>query len=242
MGTMKQYKELAKYYDTIYSFKDYRNEALELNALIRKYKKSDGNSLLDVGCGTGRHLLYLKKSFDCTGVDLNEEMLRIARDRVKGVKFIRGDMMSLSLGAKFDAIVVLFSAIGYVKTYAKLKMTIANFYNMLKPGGVLIIDGWFTRKQFKVGKVHLRTSELEGLKIARLGFSRIRGNVSILEEHYLVAEANRGIDYYVDVQELGLFEKDKFVQIMKDAGFDSRTFEASIMGRHRYLGVKPLSV
>ncbi|MFX1344099.1 MAG: methyltransferase domain-containing protein, partial [Promethearchaeota archaeon] len=72
------YKELAKYYDLIYSWKDYRKETNKIEKLIKKYKKSDGNKLLDVACGTGKHVEYLKENFSCTGIDLNVEMINIA--------------------------------------------------------------------------------------------------------------------------------------------------------------------
>lgn len=92
-----------------------------LKKLISRYKKSKGRDLLDVACGTGNHLKYLKNSFSCTGTDIDEEMLSIARKKVKGVVFKKADMTTLSLNKKFDVITCLFSSIGYVKTYANLR-------------------------------------------------------------------------------------------------------------------------
>ncbi|MEI8008852.1 MAG: hypothetical protein WCI00_05715 [bacterium] len=46
------YRELAKYYDLIYSSKDYKKEADIIHKLITKYKKTNGNALLEVACGT----------------------------------------------------------------------------------------------------------------------------------------------------------------------------------------------
>ena len=56
MADQALYKELAKYYDLIYSFKDYKKESEILVKLIRKYKQSDDKSLLDVGCGTNNQV------------------------------------------------------------------------------------------------------------------------------------------------------------------------------------------
>ena len=53
-------KELAKYYDLIYSWKDYKKEVENINKLILKYKQSRGKRLLEVACGTGHHLQYFK--------------------------------------------------------------------------------------------------------------------------------------------------------------------------------------
>lgn len=121
------YGELARYYDLIYSFKDYRREAVRVKALISHYKKSEGKELLDIACGTGHHLEYLKDEFSCTGVDISNEILEVARKNVEGVVFKRADMATLNLGKKFDVITCLFSSIGYVKTRTNLRKTIRNF-------------------------------------------------------------------------------------------------------------------
>lgn len=46
------YTDLARYYDLIYSWKDYQKEAATIQRLIVKYKRSKGNDLLEVACGT----------------------------------------------------------------------------------------------------------------------------------------------------------------------------------------------
>ena len=68
------YKELARYYDLIYPYKNYKKEAEDISDLISKYKRSEGDTLLDVACGTGKHLEYFQNEFSCTGIDLNQEM------------------------------------------------------------------------------------------------------------------------------------------------------------------------
>ena len=69
---------MAKYYDLIYSWKDYRKEADKIKSLIKKHKKSDGHDLLEVACGTGKHLPYLIESFSIFATDLNKTMLSVA--------------------------------------------------------------------------------------------------------------------------------------------------------------------
>lgn len=65
------FKDLAKYYDLIYSWKEYKNEAQVIKSLIEKYKKSDSNNLLEVACGTGKHIQYFKDSFSILATDAN---------------------------------------------------------------------------------------------------------------------------------------------------------------------------
>ena len=94
------YKELARYYDIIYKNKNYRTEAAEILEIVTKLKRSKGNSLLDVACGTGRHIEYLQHNFSCTGIDLSQDMLDVAGSRLKGVDLRQGDMLNLNIDKK----------------------------------------------------------------------------------------------------------------------------------------------
>ncbi|MCE2518823.1 MAG: hypothetical protein J4G15_03210 [Alphaproteobacteria bacterium] len=55
------YKDLARYYDLIYSWKDYEKEAVAIRRLISRYQESEDKELLEVACGTGKHAQYLKR-------------------------------------------------------------------------------------------------------------------------------------------------------------------------------------
>lgn len=233
------YNELAKYYDLIYSWKDYKKEANQINKLINKYKKSGENELLDVGCGTGKHLHYFKDKFSCTGIDLNEEIIDIAKTNVSDVIFVQGDMIDFDLKKTFDVIFCLFSSIGYVKTYDNLEKTIVNFSKHLKSGGVVIIEPWFTKSSYWVGIPGMTTYDGEDIKIARVNTTSLENNLSIMEMHYLIAEKDKEVKYFVDSHELGLFEIDKFLEIMSKSGFKAEFLKDGLMeGRGLYIGIK----
>jgi ubiquinone/menaquinone biosynthesis C-methylase UbiE len=222
------YRKYAKYYDLIYSHKDYKKEAKKILELISKYKKSDGNTLLEFACGTGMHMQYFAKKFRCTGVDLNKGILSIAKKRIPGAVFKEGNMANCRLGKRFDVVLCLFSSIGYVKTYANLRRTIRNFARHLKKGGVVIIDPWFTMKQYTPGSINMATYDSKDLKIARLNMSERKGIVSILDMHFLVAEKNKKVIHFVDRHELGMFEHDKTLKFLRNNGI-----AASLVGQKR---------
>jgi ubiquinone/menaquinone biosynthesis C-methylase UbiE len=235
------YRELAKYYDLIYSFKDYKKEAVRIKALVSKYKKLEGKELLDVACGTGHHLEYLKDEFSCMGVDISNEILEVARKNVKGVVFKQADMTTLNLGKKFDVITCLFSSIGYVKTCKNLRRTIRNFSKHLKDGGVVLIEPWFTKSTYIPGPPHMSIYDGKDIKIARLNVSELRGNLSVMDMHYLVAERGKGVKHFVDRHELGLFEVDETLRIMKKAGLQSKFLKRGLMReRGMFVGMKQL--
>ncbi len=234
-----QYGRLAKYYDLLYSWKDYKEESRTLVELIRRYKVAAGTSLLDVGCGTRKHLQCLAEHFACVGMDASGAMLQVAKRNVKGVEFVRGDMVDFDLGRKFDVVLCLFSSIGYVRTYPRLARTLRNFARHLSDGGVAIIEPWFTRSTVKDGYVHVLVQGGEDVKVVRVDITRIRGNLSVLDERIVVAERAKGISTYKDRMVMGLFDQVVFLRLMRDAGLRARYLKRSLApGRGIYVGIK----
>src|SRR5215475_11363991 len=239
MNRQTIFKSLAQHYDLLYSWKDYKKEAETIRELIRAYKKSPGNDVLEVACGTGKHAELLQDDFAIVATDLNEDMLRIARRRCKRVSFVRADMVSLELGRQFDVVLCLFSSIGYVRTRARLRKTLSNFARHLKIGGVVIIEPWWTNASYRVGTVTMTTVGNDDVKIARQSVSKIRGDVSIMDMHYLIGERNNAVTHHVDRHELGLFERRDMLAAMRQAGLRAQ-FEAKglMPDRGLYIAVK----
>ncbi len=232
------YRELAKYYDLIYSKKDYKGEAEKVASLIQKYKKSDGKELLDVACGSGNHLKYLQKKFICTGLDINSQMINIAKVKAKKAIFIKSDMAKMSLGKQFDVLICMFSAIGYVKTYSALQKTIVNFSRHLKKGGVLLIQPWLTMSSFHAGLPHMETYDGKDIKVARLSISKIMSGYSVVDMHYLIAEKDQDVRCFKDRHVLGLFETGRVLRLMGNAGLRAIFLKKEFGNRGVYLGIK----
>jgi SAM-dependent methyltransferase len=181
---------------------------------------------------------HLGDDFSCTGLDINGEMLELAKKNIEDAEFIEADMITMSLGRRFDVITCLFSSIGYVKTYENLGKTLRNFANHLKPGGLLLIEPWFTEDVYWVGVPWMDTYEDDDVKIARLNVSRKEGNVSVMDMHYLVAERDAGVKHYVGRHELGLFDTDRTLELMREAGFRaSYTAEGTPSSRRLYIDI-----
>jgi ubiquinone/menaquinone biosynthesis C-methylase UbiE len=233
------YSDLAEYYDQINHWKDYRKEVTTLRALIRKNKRTTGKALLDVGCGTGKHINYLRKDFDCTGVDASEKMLAVARRNVSGVKFVQGNMTNFDLGKKFDVVLCLFSAIGHLLTKREIRMAASNFARHMKKGGVLIIEPWIKKSDWKPGTIHLRVYDTGNLKIVRLSYSRMSGNFSLLDERYLIGKKGEGTEHVEDHHKMRLFEPEVLLSALERAGLDARfTTESLMPGRGLVIATK----
>lgn len=239
MKKQSLYRNLAPYYDLIYSLKDYKKESNKINKLIARYKKSNGKDLLEIACGTGSHLKYLKQKYFCTGIDLNQGILKIAKNSIKNVNFKKANMVNFNLNKKFDIITCLFSSIGYVKTYQNLQKTLQNFSKHLKTGGIVIIEPWLTKSSYKPCTPHMTTYESKNIKIARLVVPKIKGNISEMDMHYLVAERNKEVKYFIDRHELGLFEIYKTLRFMEQACLKARFLKNGLMkDKGLFIGIK----
>lgn len=233
------YGVLAKYYDRIYHWKDYEGEAETLRRIISRYKRSTGKSLLDVGCGTGKHIQILRKDFGCVGVDASQQMLREARKNIPGIKLVKGDMRDFRIGSRFDVVVSLFSGIGHLRTYANLRRAMANFVLHMKEGGVLIIEPWITEEVYKSGLVHMQTYDGADAKIVRMSVGGKKRMLSTLRYHYLIGEAGGDIIHMTDYNELAMYDPKEVLRIMRGQGLEARFLRQSLMpGRGLYVGVK----
>lgn len=233
------FTDLAEYYDLIYSWKEYKNEAQMLKSLIKQHKKSKGNDLLEVACGTGKHLQYLKDSFSILATDFNKDMLAVARRNIADVTFKQADMIHLDLDKTFDVIICLFSSIGYVKNYKNLNKTIENFSKHLKKGGIVIIEPWFTESSYKAGLPTMTTYDGDDIKIARLCVCKKRGILSVMDMHYLVAKKDKKVINFTERHELAMFETDKTLDIMRKNGLSAKFLKNGLMkDRGLYIGVK----
>jgi SAM-dependent methyltransferase len=244
MPSQKEYKpsfeKQAAYYDAIYEAqgKDYQKEARLIHETIDKYKKTPVRTLLDVACGTGGHFPFLKEWYLVEGLDLDEHMLEVARNRFPEGVFHQGDMVDFHLNRKFDAITCLFSAIGYVKTAQNLRAAVKNMSDHLTEGGVLIVEPWFTPDQWYVGTPHATFVDKPDLKIARINISEREGDVSVINFHFLVATEGK-IEYFTELHELGLFDDEEYIRAFKEAGLDTSYDQQGITGRGLYIGLKP---
>jgi len=233
------FSKSAQYYDDIYLAlgKNYSVEADKVHRLIQKHKKSRGKLLLDVACGTGLHAGYLSKNYKVEGLDLDAKMLSTARRKHPKIRFTQGDMTSFKLGHRFDAIVCLFSSIGYVKTKSKLQKAIKTMDQHLLPGGVLLIEPWFTPKQWKPGRVYALHVDKPDRKIVRMSHSRQRGKTSVLEFQYLIGTP-KGVEHSKEIHELGLFTHKEYLDAFKAAGLSVIHDPKGLDGRGLYIAKK----
>jgi SAM-dependent methyltransferase len=97
-----------------------------------------GSSILDAGCGTGRVAIELAaRGFDCVGVDVDDSMLAVARERAAELPWVLADLARLDLQRTFDVVVSAGNVIPLLEpgTEAQVVQRLADH---LAPGGLLV--------------------------------------------------------------------------------------------------------
>ena len=172
-------------------------------------------------------------------MDLEPELLEMARQRNPEIAFHQGDMIDFDLGHTFDIVTCLFSSVGYVKTLDNLNKAVHCMASHLKPGGLLLVEPWFTPGDWHSGTPHAMLIDEPQLKIARLNTSFAEGRLSYFDFHYLIATP-KGTEHVVERHELGLFEREEMRTAFERASLQASYDATGLTGRGLWIGQSPM--
>ena len=223
----------ARIYDAIYGGQDYAAAGRRVQEHIQRLAP-EARDLLDVGCGTGRHLEHLRDHYAVEGLDLSPELLAVARERLPDVPLHTADMAEADLGRRFDVVTCLFSAIGYVRTADRLEATLARMAGHLRPGGVALVEPWFTPEAYWPRHLVANFHEEPDLRVAWMYVHARRDDVSVLDIQYLVGEPE-GVEHFTERHELGLFTDAQYRGAFAAAGLHAEHDPEGLFGRGLYL-------
>jgi SAM-dependent methyltransferase len=184
---MSVFNNYAQYYNLLYKDKNYQEEVDYIEKLIKTYSKNSVNSILDLGCGTGRHdTLLNKKGFKITGVDLSEKMIEIAKNQnIKNSEFIIGDVRNLNLNRQFDAVISLFHVASYQTTNEDFVNYMQTAYNHLKKGGIFIFDFWYGPAVLTDKPTNrIKRLENENIKLTKISEPLFHENENIVDVNF----------------------------------------------------------
>jgi SAM-dependent methyltransferase len=235
------YAGAAQFYDVIHDARG-RDASAEADTVTGELRRRcpEATSLLDVACGTGANLPRFAELFDdVVGLDLSEEMLAVASGRCPGLALVQADMRDFDLQRRFDAVVCLFSGIGYLTEEADLRRAIATMAAHLEPGGVLMIEGWIELEYWSGSTIHAESRRTDEMAVARVARSYRDGILSQIFMRYTAASA----DEIITVDEhhtMRLSDPREFEGAYHSAGLGCERLPHMLHpGRAVYVGVAP---
>lgn len=111
----------------------------ELKLLEGKLRSKTDTIVLDIGSGTGHHVGALtKKGYDVTGMDISDDMNKVAKREYAGSKFVTKDAMNAQAfqPGSFTHITCLYFTVYYMRDISAF---MKNCYSWLAPGGRMMI-------------------------------------------------------------------------------------------------------
>ena len=205
-STSQLFGTYASYYNLLYRDKDYDAEVDYLVSLLSRYS-SGASSLLNLGCGTGRHdLLFSQRGYKVTGVDLSREMLEIARDQAQEAKqtvdLFQGDARSIRLEKRFDAVFALFHVMSYQTANEDLLAVLRTAWNHLEAEGVFYFDCWYGPGVLsEPPTTRVKRMESETLKVTRLAESTQDPNENLVTVDYEILVERVGSQTWERIEE-----------------------------------------
>jgi SAM-dependent methyltransferase len=130
------------HYRRLYSHRDEAEAARFVDALVARLKPRAGASMLDLGCGTGRHAQQLAvRGFRVTGLDLAAGSIEAAK-RYEGptLRFRRHDMRVPFGRRAYDYVFSFFTSFGYFDDPDEHAAVVRNIARALRPGGRVVLD------------------------------------------------------------------------------------------------------
>ena len=117
------YTDLAKWWPLLSAPEDYAEEAEIFREVLERAAQFPVSTVLELGSGGGNNASHLKAHFKMTLVDRSPGMLKVSRRLNPECEHHLGDMRTLRLGTKFDAVFV-HDAVVYLTTLEELRSAV----------------------------------------------------------------------------------------------------------------------
>jgi SAM-dependent methyltransferase len=227
-----QFNTYAKFYDLLYKDKNYAKEALYIDALVNKYFSSKNKnylSLLDLACGTGKHLFELSSLgySHVAGSDISASMIKLASSKAqelnKKIDFYNYSFQQANkVPGKFHVVVSMFSAINYITTLEDQLQAFKNIHGLLNDTGLFIFDYWngnaVLRDYSPVKVLRKKENAAEIIRISETNIDAIKQDVFV-KFSCLYLEEDKIIDQFEEIHHLHYYHFSEIRNLLYAAGF-----------------------
>lgn len=233
---------LADVWDAMYEGgrgKSYLGEAALLSDLVKR-SCPEADSLLDAGCGTGRHLAGFERYFSTVhGFDVAPAMVDHARTSAERATIWVDDLRTFSAPRTYDAVVSLYTVIGYLDSLAEVTAAVRRMWEHVRPGGVLVVEPWWFAERYLDGhRAYDRVHSDRGLIVRTSSTSRSEdGGHAEMDIHYLVGHG-ASVRHFSEVHRFGLWRQAEYEAAFAAAGVDA-DYRPDLLECGCFVAVKP---
>ena len=215
------YSDLAWTWPIISPVEDYIEEIELFSKLIREHSKIEVKTLLHLGCGGGHNDYIFKKHFKVTSADISEDMLRLAKKLNPEANYQYGDMRTIQLEERFDAVTIL-DSINYIRTVEDLQRTFITTYKHLKPGGVFLTFVEQITGQFKQNNTTCSTHYKGDVEITFIeNYYNPDPNDTNYEATFIyLIRVGGKLEVHTDRHLCGIFKLETWLELLKATGFE----------------------
>jgi SAM-dependent methyltransferase len=188
----------------VYAHRTVESARAESLFSIERTQLSFDERVLDLCCGSGRHLAHLlKASHHVVGLDYSEDLLNLARDLVdEEAQLVRADMRSLPFEETFDVVMNYFTSFGYFMEHDENQGVVDNVCRALKPGGRFFID--YMNKDHVLSSIEPESHRFEqGFEIVEKRWvddarQRINKLTQVLKDGEEIKQSSESVQLYTE--------------------------------------------
>jgi SAM-dependent methyltransferase len=219
--TPKLYGELASWWPLLSAPHDYAEEAAFYQQSLIGAAARPIESVLELGAGGGNNASHLKARFRMTLTDRSPAMLDVSRTLNPECEHIEGDMRSLRLDRRFDAVFV-HDAVAYLTTESDVRAAIDTAFVHCKPGGSALLAPDHLRETFQPSTDHGGHDDgPRGLRYLAWTWDPDPSDTTYTVDYaYLLREADGAVRAECDRHLEGLFSRAQWLTWLSQAGFD----------------------
>jgi SAM-dependent methyltransferase len=223
---LKMYKELSKWFPLHSPVEEQAEDAAFFWQPLSWVNLPDSPTLLELGCGAGNTVYHMKKHFShMTLTDLSPHMLEVSKINNPDCEHLVGDMRTIRLEKLFDVVFVQ-DAIEYMTTLSDLKKVMETAYIHCKPGGAVLFAPDYVQEIFEPDTAHFGGDEGgRSIRVLEWVYKPDDNPAGYITEFiYAFREGNQPILVEYDTHVLGLFSRDEWLRLLKETGFEPKTF------------------
>ena len=212
-------------YDNTFDYDDmYKNDIeIIINKVIKNINNKD-ISILDAGCGLGKHLKYIYKKYNTIAIDRSKNMLNNAKKKCPNATFLLGDIINNNLfdSQSFNVIYSLLDSLYHNNQDNQIDI-IKNFHSWLKPNGYLCVH-IFNKNKLDPGPMPFtQYSDVNNINQAVTHFDDYShiANFNIKDKHveYNEIYERDGLDNLSHVTKLFIDNKNNQIETILSIGF-----------------------